>query len=162
MRKGERAARLAKVSEKSSLDVSEGVEKPLSSGWPLLGPCPRQCSPASPSAAESRGRTPHSSGAFLPTQNSCGLACALEKGEAECKANLLAGSSPCRVAAALAFCRQCFCARPVPEAAPGSPRRMRSDWAGVAGSERATGDRHHPSDWFGVFSEVTLRCFRSS
>lgn len=106
------------------------VSRSPSAGWPApLGPFPCLCSPAGPSAAESQGGTPHSSGAFLPTQNSCGLACALEKGEAECKANLLAGSSfPCRVAAALASHRHRFCFRPVSEAAPGSACRMRSGW----------------------------------
>lgn len=78
--------------------MCQKVSRSPSAGW-LASPRPFP-SPAGPSAAESRGRTPHSSGAFLPTQNSCGLARALEKGEAECKANLLAGSSfPCRVAA---------------------------------------------------------------
>lgn len=85
--------------EKSSLDVWEGVEKPLGSrrpfpsavlsSWPLSSTEPRQDTPLL--------------GAFLPTQNSCGVACALEKGEAECEANLLAGSSfPCRAALASA------------------------------------------------------------
>lgn len=75
--------------------------------------------PARASAAASCGGAPRSSGAFLLTQNSCGLACASEKGEAECKANLLAGSSfPCGVAAAPTSQGHCFCFSRFPRLLP--------------------------------------------
>lgn len=97
----------------SAPHASEGAQQPRS------GRLLPAALAARASAAASCGGAPRSSGAFLLTQNSCGLACAAEKGEAECKANLLAGSSfPCGVAAALTSQGQCFCFSRFPRLLP--------------------------------------------